>query len=143
MNIIKAFLNKIRLLVSIVSNIDKFVDEIKVDQNGNTFIRFKRNLHINSNGHMLLTSRKGHVIIKGEHFHMQPEIPNLFTDGTGYTDSKKMIEHLQRETKAKLDDLYRFSRPEVSYPAFINKSSETIENEIDKVSKQEKIQWKY
>lgn len=143
MNTIKAFLNKVRLLISIISNIDKFVDVLKVDSNGNVFIRFKRNLHINSNGHLLMTSRKGHIIVRGEHFHMQPDIPELFTNGTGYTDSKRMIEKLQSETRIKLDNLNRFNLSEVVYPTFVNKPAETIEKEIDIVSKQEKLQWKY
>ena len=63
MSIIKKFLNLLRF----AANFDRFVETVRVDNSGNVFIRFKRNVHINTAGHMMLTSRKGHIIVKGEH----------------------------------------------------------------------------
>ena len=102
MSIIKKFLNLLRF----AANFDRFVETVRVDNSGNVFIRFKRNVHINTAGHMMLTSRKGHIIVKGEHFHMQPSIPDLYAHATGFTQSEKVIESLQAETRIRLKKLY-------------------------------------
>lgn len=138
MSIIKKFLNLLRF----AANFDRFVETVRVDNSGNVFIRFKRNVHINTAGHMMLTSRKGHIIVKGEHFHMQPSIPDLYAHATGFTQSEKVIESLQAETRIRLKKLYG-NDAKIDYPAFMYKTPDFIEREIDDENKKGKIEWKF
>ena len=138
MSIIKKFLNLYRF----VANLDRFVETIRVDNSGNVLIRFKRNVHINTAGHIMLTSRKGHILVKGEHFHMQPSIPDLYANSMGFTNSSKVIEHLQKETRLKLEKLYGDKAP-LSFPTYMFKTPVAIESEIDEENKKGKIEWKF
>jgi hypothetical protein len=69
-------------------------------------------------------------------------VPDLYAHATGFTQSEKVIESLQAETRIRLKKLYG-KDAKIDYPAYMYKTPDFIEREIDDENKKGKIEWKF